>query len=921
LKLEPTREAEIVEELAQHLDDRYSELLASGATDDEAARAALVELSESETLRRELRHVEPAVTQEAVVIGSNRRSNMLADLWQDLRYAARMLLKQPGFTLIAILTLALGIGANTAVFSVVDAVLLKPLPVTAPAELVLFKWNSGPKRLARSVQGIRTDTATGLSISTSFSYTAFEQFQAQNHTLTDVFAFAPFWQLNVNVDGEAEIASGQLVSGGYYRGLGISTIAGRRIEDEDDRASSSPVAVVSHQYWQRRFGGDQAVIGKVITVNGLTLTIIGVTPREFSGTLDVGTTPDFSIPLALDPQLRISDSSNLHEPWTWWLKVMGRVKPGVTKEQVRGDLEVVFQQSALEGWQAMPAERRSSGGEGPRDVPSLKVLDGSQGLTEVRESYAQPLKIMMGIVGLVLLIVCANLANLFLARAERRRKEIAVRLALGASRFRLIRQLLTESFLLALMGGVVGWLFSLWTKDLLLRWNPWRPGGTEVDLRLDWRVFGFAAAVSLFTGMLFGLMPAWQATRVELQSALKENTGGASGSRPLLGKSLVVAQVAVSIALLVGAGLFVRTLRNLHQVDLGFNRANLLLFRVDPRLNNYQGEQIANLYERMIESISALPGVRAATMSRHPLLSGSSASGQIFIAGQPPRSGDENFVWVHRVRANFFETMEISLVAGRDLSPHDDRRAPKVAVVSQSLVKKFFPHENPIGKHFGFGAPEHSNELEIVGVVGDTEYTSLRQQHPPTVYVSYLQEGISQMNFEVRTVDDPIAMIPAIRAVVREVDANLPLFDVTTQNAQAEESVASERLFAQLSSFFALLSLALASIGLYGVMAYGVAQRTREMGIRVALGAQAGDVLRLVIGQGMKMVLLGMFIGLPASLALTRLVKSLLFGVSATDPLTFAVIAVLLISVAVVACYVPARRATKVDPMVALRYE
>ncbi len=842
-------------------------------------------------------------------------------LWQDLLFGARMLLKQPGFTLIAVITLALGIGANTTIFSLADAVLLKPLPVTRPDELVLFKWVSGPKRMAGGVQGIRTDTATGLSSSTSFSYAAFEQFRAQHQTLTDVFACAPFWQLNVNLDGEAEIASGQLISGGYYRGLGVSTIAGRPIKDEDDRANSSPVAVISYHYWQLRFGGDQAVIGKAIAVNGLPLTIIGVAPPEFAGTLDLGNAPDFSIPLALEPQLRPGGSSNLNEPWTWWLKVMGRVKPGVSGEQVRANLEGVFQQSALEGWQAMPLERRSASDQGPRDVPGLKVMPGGQGLTEVRESYAQPLKILLVIVGLVLLIACANVANLLLARAAGRRKEIAVRLALGASRFRLIRQLLTESVLLAMLGGVVGWLFALWTKDLLLEWNPWHPGGLEIALPLDWRVFGFTAAVSLLTGVVFGLMPAWQATRVDVQAALKENTSSAAGSRSLLGKSLVIAQVAISLLLLVGAGLFVRTLRNLHQVDLGFNRANLLLFRVDPGLNNYQGERIASLYERMIERITAVPGVRAATMSRHPLLSGSSASGGIFVSGQPPRSGDENRVWVHRVRANFFETMEIPLVAGRGLSPHDDQRAPKVAVISQSLAKKFFPRENPIGQHCGFGAPEYSHELEIVGVVSDTKYTSLRQQHPPTVYLSYLQESLSQMNFEVRTIGDPVALVPAIRQAVREVDGNLPLFDVTTQSAQAEASLAPERLFAQLTSFFAALSLALASVGLYGVMSYAVAQRTREIGIRVALGAQAGDVLRLVIGQGMKTVLLGLMLGLAASLALTRWMARLLYGVSATDPVTFAVIALLLTGVALLACYIPARRAMKVDPMVALRDE
>jgi predicted permease len=853
-------------------------------------------------------------------------------LLRDLRYGFRQLMKNPGFTAVAVLSLALGIGANTALFSLVDAVLLKMLPVKKPEELVLFKWMMTQRGMFGLHSGsINRDSATGLRTGTSFSYPAFEHFRAKTTTLSDVFAFAPIQQLNVSVDGQAEIAEGQLVTGGFFTGLGAPLMLGRAITDAEDRTAADPVAVISYRYWQRRFGLDAGVVGRTVNVNNVPFTIIGVTPPQFQGTMQIGDSPDLSIPMALEPRL-IRGRSEMHEAWYWWVRVMGRLKSGVSAEEARAELEGVFQQNALEGWNALPANRRPPD-YGPRDLPRMQIAPGSQGLNDVRQAYVQPLRVLMIVVVLTLLIACANVANLLLARATVRRQEVAVRLALGAGRWRLVRQLLTESLLLAFAGAALGWMLAWWSKDLLLLWHPWSGGRLSVELKLDGRVLGFTVAVASFTSLLFGLAPALRATRIELTQALKGNAHGSSNSLSLLSKSLVVAQVAVSLALLVGAGLFVRTLRNLQQVDLGFNAENVLLFRVDPRLNGYDDERVALLYQQMVERIEAIPGVRSATISRHPLLSGSSANGPAYAEGREPKTATDSIVYQQRIRWNFFETMEIPLVAGRSLTPQDDERAPKVAVINQTMARRFFGEENPIGKRIGFGRRENSSQIEIVGVVKDAKYTGQREEIPSTAYLPYPQQPLSQMNFEVRTAGDPNLLIGAVRQAVRQADSNLPLFDIKTQKGQADASLAQERLFAGLTGFFGLLALLLGCIGLYGVMAYSVAQRTREIAIRMALGATQKNVLRRVIGQGMLLAGIGIAIGAAVAFALARLIASnadfeltrflsgFFYGVRTTDPLTFVIVSLLLAIVAFVACCVPAVRATKVDPMAALRNE
>src|SRR5262245_15087012 len=750
----------------------------------------------------------------------------MGSLLKDLRYGLRMLSRSPGFTAVAAVSLAMAIGANTALFSLVDAMLLKMLPVKEPGQLVLLRWFSGPKRPARTVDGeFNIDKASGVQTSTSFSYLTFERLRANNQTLAGIFAFTSVGRCSVRVDGQAEVASGQLVSGGYYAGLGVQTITGRSITDDDDKTGAAPVAVISHRFWQSRFGQDPAIVGKTININNTPVTIIGVTPPEFRGTLQVGSNPDLSLPLAMESLVVVGRRAEpwLGKPWNWWLQIIGRLKPGVSVEQARTDLEVIFQRSALEGYQAMPANWI---GKDPLDTQRLKLTSGGQGLNSMRERYAESLRILLVIVGLTLLVACANVANLLLARATMRQKEMAVRLAVGASRFRLVRQLLTESVLLACLGGSLGLLLAYWGKDLLLALRPWGGGSLALDLKLDPRVLGFTAAVSMLTGILFGLAPALRATKVELVDSLKDNTVAHAGSRSALSKSLVVLQVALSLVLLVGAGLFLRTLRKLQNVDVGFNTENILLFRADPRVSGHMGEQIANTYQQMLERIRAMPGVRQASFSQDAPLSGGSRSSTFTVLGRGSGSSQRDEVRELWVEAKFFETVETPLLRGRNLTEQDNARAPKVALVNQAFVRRFFPGEDPIGNHIFYGRDSNSTIaidpdrlIEIVGVVRDAKYSTQRQEIAPMIFLPAAQNprGMEPMAFAVRTAGDPLTMISAIREAVRQIDPNLPLFRFTTLNAQAEERLAQERLFARLTSFFGLLALGLASIGLYGV--------------------------------------------------------------------------------------------------------
>jgi predicted permease len=851
-------------------------------------------------------------------------------LWQDVRYGWRVLMRTPGLTAVAVLSLALGIGANTALFSVVDAMLLKRLPVREPERLVLLKSFAPPVFDPGGYNGNSEREESGAVVRTSFPFRAYAALRAERPaTVADLFAFGDV-SLNVRAGAEAEVAAGQAVSGNYFAALGVEALHGRALGDEDDRPAAAPAAVISHRYWTRRFNADPAVVGRQLDLNNVPVTVVGVLPEGFNGTAQVGASPDVMLPLALEPRVA-GERSRQAGAGVWWLKVMARLAPGATPEQARASLEGVFRQSVA----AHRAERQARAqAQGGRPVPALDAEDfprlgldpGAQGEMNRRRYYARPLYLLLGAVGLVLLIACANVANLLLARAAARQREVAVRLALGASRRRLVRQLLTESVLLALAGGALGVLLAFWIKDGLLASAVWGGRGmSALDARMDLRVLLFTFALSTLTGLLFGLAPAWRTTRVDLTPALK-NSGGASraASRSLLSKSLVVAQVAMSLLVLVGAGLFLRTLVNLQRVEFGFNARNLLIFGVDPALLGYKEARLADLYERLAARVEAAPGVRSVTFSRNALLSFASSSRSLYLPSGGDRPADEE-MYVHQVRENFLETMEIPLRAGRGLEARDDERAPRVAVVNETFARRFFPGENPVGKRLGFEAAKPA-EVEIVGVAADAKYARQRDEVPPTLYLPWRQElrAMGSVAFEVRTGGDPETVVAAVRQAAREVEPALPLSNVKTQVEQAAETLAMERLFARLLSLFGVLAQTLAAVGLYGVLAWAVSQRTREIGIRMALGAGRRDVLAMVLRQGMALALAGVALGLAGAYALTSYLESmtsLLYGVGPSDPLTYGATAALLVAVALAACLVPARRATRVDPMEALRYE
>jgi predicted permease len=867
---------------------------------------------------------------------------MLGAIWQDLHYGARMLMKQKSVTAIAVLSLALGIGANTALFSVVDAVLLKTLPVKEPAALALFEWSAGPTFRTSGWSGVSyVPVAPGGEADSLFRYEVFARMRqaqtaAPDSPLSDLFAFAPLLGLNAVAGNQAEVISGQVVSGGYYAGLGVQPVLGRAITDEDDKAVAVPVVVLSHQFWQERFAADPAAIGQTLKLNQQAFTIIGVTPPAFTGELQLDFRPAVTVPIASVPLLH-GEGNNLgaaKRPGRWWLDVMGRLKPGATREQARASLNNAFQSAALE---VLPPPRNANepAQPDPKDYPNLIVESGSRGMLDMRRLYAPTIYGLFIVVALVLLIACANLANLLLARATTHNTEISVRLAVGAGRGRLIRQLLTESLLLAGLGGAVGVLFALWGNSALLALTDKDTGllPNNIDLNVNWRVLVFTLAVSLLTGVLFGLAPAWRATSVDLATSLKQSRRTTS-TVSRLSKGLIVAQVALSLLLLTGAGVFLRSLHNLERVNLGFNQENLLIFGLWPARGGYKGERLVQFYQQLFARLDNLPGVRAATFGRVQLIARDRLPYDILLPGEIEMTAPWRSTMRQMVRENYFATLEIPLLRGRGFTAQDDARAPQVAIVNQTFARRFFPNDEVLGKKITFRSDKRT--AEIVGVLADTKFESQRKEIPPLLYTSWQQDvAIGNMNFTLRTTGEPTALAATVRQVVRELDSNLPVTELSSQTARSQATLGEERLSMRLLGFFGSLALLLAAIGLSGVLAYSVSQRTKEIGIRMALGARVPNVLRLVIWQGMKLVLLGLAVGAAAGYGLKRLLASQafgpetwqarlagqLYGVSVTDPLTVAVIACLLICVALLACWIPARRATKVDPLIALRWE
>jgi predicted permease len=843
---------------------------------------------------------------------------------KDLRHAARMLLRAPGWTIVVILSLALGIGGNAAVFSTVNGMLLTKVPVRDPDTLVRLRW-AGRNDMLTDLSEYGSIRRVGNErVQSTFSYSMFRQFVSDNRTLTGLFACAPYGRVNVSIDGQTEVANAFISTGNYYRLLGVTARLGRTILPDDDRPDAPAVATISSRYWHSRFGTDPGVVGKNVRINDVPVTIIGVLSPDFSGVQQpVAEAPDLSVPLALDVRLSVGPGSQrLSQATYWWLQVMGRLKPGATVAQVEGNLDGVFRHTAREGFEAylkaLPESERSTAvNQNRNEVPRLRAESGAHGFYDVNTTELRSLWILSVVVALVLLIVCANVANLLLSRAATRQREMSVRLSLGATRGRLIRQLLTESLLLASLGGALGILVGYWGKQLL----PGLPGQAT---SLDWRVLAFVLGISVLAGVLSGIAPALRGSGTEVGRALKETSRSVMGSRSRLGKSLLIVQVAVSLVLLVGAGLFLRTLHNLRQVDVGFNPQNLLLLRVSPQLNRYDSTRMARLYHDLLERIAAVPGVRGAAMSQPALLSGSINSTSIYVQGRTytidREDRDSNSINRLIVSPNFFEVMGIPILSGRGFTERDDESAPKVVVINEAAAQKYFPNENPVGRRFG-PSVETTGQLEIVGVLRDAKYSSVREPAPATMYVPFRQSRLGFGVLEVRTEAAPQTLTGSIREAMRQIDPNLPIIDVSTQIEQIERRFMQERFFAQAYTLFGGLALLLAALGLFGLMSYSVAHRTNEIGIRMALGAQRDDVLRLVMRESMLLVIIGVIVGLAVVLAASRLVATLLFGLEPTDVVTIVLAIGVMVTVSALAGYLPARRASRVDPMVALRYE
>jgi len=869
--------------------------VAAGMSREEAERRARLDFGGIEQTKEDIREA--------------RRWHVFSVLGRDVRYGLRMLRKNPAFTAVAVLSLALGIGANTAIFTLIDAVLLRMLPVKDPQQLVSLRLDDSK---------VHGNHWTDGDSSTAYPYPSYEQMRDRNQTLSSLIAFKTLGRLNTQVNGVAELARGQLATANYFSALGVQIILGRDFSDTDDRSGAEPVAIISHGYWQRRFGSDPAVAGRSLVINNVSFTVIGVTAPEFFG-LQAGNQIDLSVPFHVQPQMLPDLANNGPSLFTannrWWIELMGRLKSGVTEEQARANLEVIYLQSLSD---ATAKEKDDT-----KQEPPVQVVSGARGLMNLRNAYSQPLWILMTVVGVVLLIACANVANLLLARATERRKEIAVRLAMGATRARLIRQLVIESLLLAVLGGAGGLIFAYWGSNVLVAMMRTDYNRMTFDLHPDFTILGFTALACILTTLLFGLMPAFRATRVELTSALKLSSLALGGQRMRLSKTLVVTQVALSLVLLFGAGLFVRTLVNLQTQNVGFVRDNLLLFGIAPREAGYNDARFAALCREVQDRASRLPGVKSATSSLHLLLSGSQRGQSIKVPGYSPAPKENMSVRVLPVGTSFLSTMGMALLQGRDLTEHDDENAPKVALINQTMAKKYWPNQDPLGRHFSMG----KMDLEIVGVVQDSKYSSLRRDAGAVVYHPMVQDiaTMHSMHFEVRTAGDAAALIPQVRDLVRSIDSRLPLFDVRTQTQQIDELLLQERLFAKLTTFFAALALLLVCVGLYGIMSYTVSRRTSEIGIRMALGAQRETILGMVLREALLLVSIGVVLGVAgaygAAKAADAVVSGLLFGLKITDASAIVVASLVMVAVAIFAGFLPARRASRVDPMVALRYE
>jgi predicted permease len=822
-------------------------------------------------------------------------------LWQDLRYGTRMMMKAPGFTIVAVLSIALGIAVNTSVFTIVNGMLLKPMPVRNPERLVAL-YTTEPNSIYPS----------------SFSYPDYLDYRDHNQVFKELFIHYTTQLSMAGRDGLAEMVAGEMVTGNYFTGLGLDAALGRMLAPEDDlKPGAHPVAVLSHSFWQRRLGGDLNVVGQTIKLNGHDFTIIGVAKKGFSGTRQFGWIPDVYLPLMMYAQAIPGTTEQfLASRGGQSFNVNGRLKDGVTIEQARAAMSAMAKQLADTYPQTNENLQVGMVPAGTKTQPAVALMG----------YVTMAFGLMMGLVGLVLLVACANVANLLLARAAARRREIAVRLALGAGRFRLIRQLLTESVLLSLVGGALGLLLALWFNSLFRFAAPKLDFETmdfDYDLSLDHRILGFTLLVSVLTGILFGLAPALQASRTDLVTTLKaESALAPAGLRRLsLRNLLVISQVALALVLLISAGLFIKSMQNAQTMNPGFRMNHLLMASVNVDLHGYNEARGRNFYKQLGERLKSLPNVEHASFAGPLPLDQYEYGTNVTIEGRVPKTENERLsVMYSIVGHDYFETMNTALMQGRAFTEHDNEKAPRVVIINETMARRYWPDQNPLGKRLRIGN-QRNPWLEVIGVAQDGKYISFGE--PPTDYlfVPIWQNYVGQMTLLVHTTGTPENLAASIRQEVKALDEQLPVYGVRTAPQYLDRLLSLPKSIAAMVSIFGLLALALAAVGLYGVMSFAVAQRTREIGIRMALGAKAGDVLRLVLRQGLILIFVGVGLGLAGALTLTRVMQSLLYDVSATDPLTFSSIAVVLAVVALLACYLPARRAAKVDPMVALRYE
>lgn len=907
-----TVERELNDELRFHFDQLVDRHLRAGVPLPEVRRRAQLEFGGFGQIQDECRDA--------------RGTQFLDSLAQDLGYSFRMFRKSPGFTAVAVLTLALGIGANTAIFSLLELVLLRALPVHKPNELVVLTdpeehgANFGSQGGARSL----------------LAYSEFEYLREHNGVFSGMFAAdstMPDTEVilanSANGSGAKQQARIKLVSGGYFTTFGLKPAAGRFFADEVDRErGASPVAVVSYPFWRQHYGLSPAILGKTIQIHQTSFQIIGIAPPGFFGET-VGQSPDFWVPMLMQDAvypgqdyLSPSPGGILNE--YEWLQVVGRLKPGVSLAQANAAMNVQFTHALSEAAGSRMTEEQRKGNFDQH----LELAPGARGSSTLRGAFGQPLQFLMALVGLVLVIACVNIANLLLARGASRQKEFGMRLAIGAGRVRLIRQLLTESLLLAIFGAFAGTVLSYWAVQLLLQMvsRGSSSSALPLDLHPDLGVLAFTLGVTVLTAILFGLVPSLLLTGLNLAPVLKSTSqtinNGSSPRRWSAGKILVIAQVAISVVLLAAAGMFVRSLTKLSEVNLGYNRENLLLFRVDTAPTGLKGAQALRLYQDLQEKIAAVPGVRSVAVSGNGLFMHSESGDPVSVQGYAPKPGEHMNSRMDHVGPHYFSTVGMPILIGREIEEQDGN-GPRVAVINQAFAQRFFANTNPIGKQVRDTYPGNPADLVIVGVVADAKYNSLRENAVVRLYAPLFHPmwDMTEAAFEVRTFADPSAMIEPFRQIVQSTNAAIPPIEIKTMSRLVDDSLQTDKFIKELSEAFGVLSMLLAAIGLYGVMAYTVARRTREIGIRLALGAAPGNVARQVLREALVLALMGIPIGVPIALLGAYLVRSMLFGLSFADPLTLIFTVSMLVIVAVAAGLLPARRAARVDPIVALRYE